>query len=442
MRNRRSKDNGYDGKMARAKALSRRSVLKGAAAAVGVAAASSVSGFPTIWAQDIKDIKLRSIGGAWSHFGLLENMANEALDFSVKLTAVSLPDIQTRALTQTNSSDLFEAHIIQMPFIWFSGKFRAWDTTKLPNWGKVVDHYKASGKIWPDAWYGQGKNPSTMVTTSGEFATDFTTADSTQWATYHAALHNADTVGIRPDLIGRPIDSWKELINPEINGKAALVSFPGVGLMDAAMAFEAAGMWTYSDKGNMSRDDIDFSIDNLVKLKKDGHWRALWSSFNQSVQLMSSGEVVIQSMWSPAVTAVRSQGIPCIYRDLQEGYRSWTDGHVLAKHVDGKKLGAAYDYATWYHSGPVGAMFARQGYYVVTPENTKKVLPAAEWDFWFEGKAATIDIYDPFGNLLEKPGTIRDGGSYKNRMGRVAVWDTLMDENEYLTDRWNEFVSA
>ena len=87
-------------------------------------------------------------------------------------------------------------------------------------------------------------------------------------------------------------------------------------------------------------------------------------------------------------------------------------------------------------------MFARQGYYVVTPENTKKVLPAAEWDFWFEGKAATIDIYAPFGNLLEKPGTIRDGGSYKNRMGRVAVWDTLMDENEYLTDRWNEFVSA
>ncbi len=134
MRNRRSKHNGYDGKMARAKALSRRSVLKGAAAAVGVAAASGVSGFPTIWAQDIKDIKLRSIGGAWSHFGLLENMANEALDFSVKLTAVSLPDIQTRALTQTNSSDLFEAHIIQMPFIWFSGKFRAWDTTKLPNW--------------------------------------------------------------------------------------------------------------------------------------------------------------------------------------------------------------------------------------------------------------------------------------------------------------------
>ena len=97
-----------------AAALSRRSVVKGVAAAAGVAAASG--GFPTIWAQDIKDIKLRSVGGAWSHFGLLEDMANEALDFSVQLTAVSLPDIQARALTQTKSSDLFEAHIIQMNF--------------------------------------------------------------------------------------------------------------------------------------------------------------------------------------------------------------------------------------------------------------------------------------------------------------------------------------
>ena len=27
---------------------------------------------------------------------------------------------------------------------------------------------------------------------------------------------------------------------------------------------------------------------------------------------MASGEVVIQSMWSPAVAAVRAKGIPCI----------------------------------------------------------------------------------------------------------------------------------
>ena len=41
---------------------------------------------------------------------------------------------------------------------------------------------------------------------------------------------------------------------------------------------------------------------------------------------MASGEVVIQSMWSPAVTAVRSRGIPCYYVPLKEGYRAWGVG--------------------------------------------------------------------------------------------------------------------
>ncbi len=442
MGKRKSTHNGYGYKMARAGAFTRRSVLKGTAAAAGVAVATGVSGFPTIWAQDIKDIKLRSIGGAWSHFTLLENMATEALDFTVQLTATGMQDILKRAITQTKSSDLFEPPFLQMRSIWPTGKFQAWDTTKLANWDAVVDLYKGPGKIWPDAWFGQGQNPSMVGTTSARLGTDFVKAGSTQWVTNHPVLHNADTLGIRPDLIGRPIESWSELINPEFSGKAALVSFPTIGLMDAAMAFEAAGMITYSDKGNMTREEIDFSVEHLIELKNKGHFRALWSSFNQSVQLMVTGEVVIQSMWSPAVTAVRAQGVPCIYQDLKEGYRSWTSGHVLPRHVEGKLLDAAYEYVTWYHSGPPGAMFARQGYYVVTPDNTKKHLPAAEWDFWFEGKPATVEIKDPFGNLMEKPGTVRDGGSYKNRMGRVAVWNSVMDENEYLTDRWNEFITA
>ena len=423
--------------------VSRRTLLKGTAAVAGVAAATQLSGgFPTVWSQDIKDLTLRSTGGPWSHFQLLENMANEALDFTVQLTPVGLDEIQKRGLTQTGSSDLFEPAYLQMKFFWPTGKFMPWDTTKLPEWDKVVDLYKGPGKIWPDAWFGQGQNPSTVSYTSGPDGRDFVEPGSTQWLTAHPVLHNADTLGIRPDLIGRPIDSWAELINPEFAGKAALVSFPTIGLMDAATAFEAAGELTYGDKGNMTQEEIDYSVDRLIQLKNDGHWRALWSAFNESVQLMVNGEVVIQSMWSPAVTAVRAQGVPCIYQDLKEGYRSWTTGHVLPNHLEGKMIGAAYDYVTWYHSGPVGAMFARQGYYVVTPENTRKVLPEAEWDFWYEGKPATVEIYDPFGNLMEKPGTIRDGGSYKNRMGRVAIWNSTMDENKYLTKRWAEFIAA
>ena len=46
---------------------------------------------------------------------------------------------------------------------------------------------------------------------------------------------------------------------------------------------------------------------------------------------MASGETVIQSMWSPAVTAVRTKGIPCIFQPLKEGYRAWASGFCLPK---------------------------------------------------------------------------------------------------------------
>ncbi|TPQ24829.1 ABC transporter substrate-binding protein, partial [Bradyrhizobium guangdongense] len=50
-----------------AKKLSRRTLLKGAAAVAGAAAGSDViRGFPTIWAQEIKDIELRHVGVSYS----------------------------------------------------------------------------------------------------------------------------------------------------------------------------------------------------------------------------------------------------------------------------------------------------------------------------------------------------------------------------------------
>jgi putative spermidine/putrescine transport system substrate-binding protein len=420
--------------------VSRRAMLKGTAAVAGLAAGTAIGGFPTIWAQD--DITVRTVGMAVSNMPQLEEMANEALPFKVQQTAAQIPDIIARGLNQPEGADLFEPPFMLMRAMWPTGKFQAWDTTKLPMWDNVVGLYKESGKIWEDSWYGDGQNPSQVINTSDQNAKDFVEPGSTKWITNHPVLHNADTLGIRPDIIGRPIDSWKELINPEFAGRAALVSFSQIGLMDAAMAFQANGEREYANKGNMTQDEIDFSVDRLIELKKDGHWRVLWSTFNESVQLMVSGEVVIQSMWSPAVTAVREQGVSCIYQDLKEGYRSWSLGHMMPNHLEGKKRDAVYDYVTWYHSGPAGAFFAKQGYYVVTPDNTQKHLPEAEWDFWFEGKPATVDIYSPFDKLMEKVGAVRDGGSYKNRMGRIAVWNSVMDENEYLTERWNEFMAA
>ena len=37
---------------------------------------------------------------------------------------------------------------------------------------------------------------------------------------------------------------------------------------------------------------------------------------------------------------------------------------------------------------------------------------------------------------------MRDGGSFYDRMGSVACWNAVMDENQYMVRKWNEFIAA
>ena len=208
------------------------------------------------------------------------------------------------------------------------------------------------------------------------------------------------------------------------------------------MAVEARGDVKYGNKGNMTKDEIDKTISLMMDIKKSGQFRSFWGSFDQSVNLMASGEVVIQSMWSPAVTAVRTRGIPCVFQPLKEGYRGWGYTFGIMKHLSGLQLDCAMEYANWYGSGFQGAFIARQGYYSAQPETVKKYLTEAEWDYWYGGKPAATDIVDPYGKVVEKAGRTRDGGGFWQRMGNIAVWNSVMDEDRYLTRRWNEFITS
>ena len=59
-----------------------------------------------------------------------------------------------------------------------------------------------------------------------------------------------------------------------------------------------------------------------------------------------------------------------------------------------------------------------------------------------DGKPAAKDLADPFGTIIIKKGDVRTGGSYWNRYSKIAVWNSLMDENDYLVKRWTEFLTA
>ena len=415
----------------------RRKLLKGAAATV---AAGTITGAPMIWAQNIKDVTLRQFGTGVSNLNDVANKVKEDLGFTLEMTALDSDSVTQRAATQPKSFDIADIEYWICKKVWPAGNLQAMDVSKIENYDKIVGIFR-DGKLTPDSTIAQGTAPHTVGFVDGPDGTSFVDEES-GWMTLIPTIYNADTLGIRPDLIGRPIDSWAELLNPEFKGKASILDISSIGIMDAAMVCEAMGEITYGDKGNMTRDEIDQTMDIMIEAKRNGQFRAFWKSFDESVNLMASGEVVIQSMWSPAITAVRSKGIECVYQPLKEGYRSWGGGIGLSKNLSGLELDAAYEYINWYLSGWVGGYLMRQGYYSAVPETSKEFMSANEWGYWFEGKPAVEDIVNPQGVKMEGPGAVRDGGSFEERMGAVACWNAVMDENQYMVRKWNEFIAA
>jgi putative spermidine/putrescine transport system substrate-binding protein len=417
-------------------------LLQGASALAGITAGSgALTGFPTIWAQNIKDIVLRQAGSPVAAIPKIAEQANKDLGFTIQMQATENADLLNRFLSQSSAIDVGDVSIVFMKYLVGRnvlqaiplGKYKYWDQTiPLFTKGTYPDGAEAST---------QGVAPFTVLYATGPDGQKFAKGP-TEWLTGIPTITNADTLGIRPDLIGRPITSWADLINPEFKGKAALNESPTTGVIDIAMAVEARGAVKYGNKGNMTRDEIDKTIDLMIEIKKSGQFRSFWTTFDQSVNLMASGEVVIQSMISPAVTAVRTRGIPCVFQPLREGYRGWGTTLAPMSHLSGLKLDCFYEYMNWYTSGFQGAFIARQGYYSGVPENAKKFLTEAEWDYWYAGKPAATDITDPYGKLMEKAGRTRDGGAFWDRMGNIAVWNTVMDEDRYLTRRWNEFITS
>ncbi|MCC9621089.1 PotD/PotF family extracellular solute-binding protein [Thalassospira sp. MA62] len=422
-------------------AVSRRGFVKGAAVTTGAAIGSgAITGFPTIWAQNIKDITLRQFGTGVSNINAIAEKCKEDLGITLQMTALDSDAVAQRAVTQPNSFDIADIEYWICKKVFPAGTMQPMDTSKIKNYDYISKLF-ITGKLTPESEIAQGTAPHTVGFVEGADSTTFA-SEPTQWMTLIPTIYNADTLGIRPDLIDREITSWADLLDPEFKGKASILNIPSVGIMDAAMVCEAMGEITYGDKGNMTQEEIDKTIAIMIDAKNAGQFRAFWKSFDESVNLMASGEVVIQSMWSPAVAAVRSKGIECKYQPLKEGYRAWGGGIGLAKHLSGLELDAAYEYIDWYLSGWVGAYLNRQGYYSAAPETAKKYMSEDEWGYWMEGKPAEGDILSPEGKVMEQAGAVRDGGSYEERMGSVACWNSVMDENKHMVRKWNEFIAA
>jgi len=258
-------------------------------------------------------------------------------------------------------------------------------------------------------------------------------------------LHGGDAFGYLPAVgeiwpEGTP-HSWGWLFDPQLHGRVGMMNEPVLGMIEAALAVEASEGVSFADIGNLSIEEIDLIAGVLLHKKRLGHFKSIWSNYEEAARAMQRG-VVLQSMFSPATALLRAQGVPVKISVPEEGYRGWHVDLCLSAAAEGERLEAAYAYLNWWMNGWGGAMLARQGYYFVLPEMARQHLSAAEWDYWYAGRPASEPLRNQFGDLAIPEGDLREGGSHSERMSRVRVWNTFMDEHNYLVRRWNEFLSA
>src|SRR5216684_3979811 len=370
--------------------VSRRAVLKGAAGAVGLAAGSgAITGFPYVQSAEPK--VLRYLGTAVNEGDEVSKKCLADTGIKIEYITATTDDVTKRVITQPNSFDVLDTEYFSLKKLVPSGNIFALDAKKIKEFDNITPVF-TKGELPNGKKIGaQGTAPWKVLYLEGANSKTFSKTP-TEFVTLIPTVYNADTLGIRPDLIKRPIGSWAELLNPEFKGKASILNIPSIGIMDAAMVVEATGQHQYADKGNMTKAEIDLTMKILTEAKKAGQFRAFWKDFNESVNLMASGEVVIQSMWSPAVTKVRTKGIPCVFQPLKEGYRSWASGFCMSKGVTPKQAEWVYEFVNWYLSGWAGAYLNRQGYYSAVLSTAKAKMQPYEWAYWMGGKPAEKDI--------------------------------------------------
>jgi putative spermidine/putrescine transport system substrate-binding protein len=411
----------------------------------------------------------------------IAKQASKDLGFTVKPILAPSEKQPQIAITSPDTFDVFGGYNYQSLLVWPSGGLQPVDTRRIASWNQFYKLF-TQGKLNPASTrctFGQGNAPFRTIFvdpdgSSGLPAYNQGPASNKQivrwigdngkpiggkaqprWIVGPAAHFNADSMGYNADVIKkRPTQvSWAELLNTRWKGRVSLLRDPGIMTQDAAAAVGALGVLKIKDYGNPTKGEIDRLFKIMSKYKQQGQFRAFWSAFTDSVNFMVSKEVVIESMWSPAVALVKAAGVNVLYAAPPEGFRGWCSAEGISSRVtDPAKLQACYDYLNWNYNGFLGAVIMRQGYYIA---NGTRLLPwiksaagkkygftPAEYDYWWGGKAAPRDLPGITGKVGDiKKGERREGGAFQQRICKYISWNSYPRESVYLVKRVNDFLA-
>lgn len=388
------------------------------------------------------DVTLRVLGTSVTQLKVIQDAVRSDLGFSIEIEVLGGVATQQKGILRPEAYDIYDQWFHSIDLLWTAGSLQPIKIERLDSWDYVGELTK-TGAIEKSVNLGAGSRPMDIQYVQDDGALG---SLPSQEISAVPTVHNADSFSYDPRYLPSGCDvraeSWSWLLDKNWRGKIGLNTDPSIGIADMILAARAMNLMDFEEICNKSINEIDVLVDELIVLKQRGQFRGFWSTIQESVEFMQKSKGMIGGIWSPAAIELRARGIPIRVAAPVEGYRAWHSSLCLSSHLPPEKTDAAYSYLNWWLSGKPGAILARQGFYSSTLEMTRKCLSEAEWDYWYAGLPATEVLLDPHGRKIISKGEIREGGSYRDRMSNIVLWNTLMDEQNYLVRRWNEFLSA
>ena len=190
-----------------------------------------------------------------------------------------------------DQSDIFHPYSGWLQFYVDNGLVEEIDTSKLTNWDKVPDNFKALGQI-------NGKQY-------------FIPWD---WG-FTSILY-------RTDKVPEGIDSWAALMDPKYKGH--------ISMWDDGPGAVTVSAYIHGYKETAVTDE------QLAAIKKE--WIAqrdlnlfYWAGEPELVEGMTSGDVWVAYAWQGAYATLLAKGVPVAYANPKEGRNSWVGVYGIRK---------------------------------------------------------------------------------------------------------------
>ncbi len=388
--------------------VSRRQFLaRAAAGGIGLAVAGGVAGrWAPAWAAKgtvtLADVGVGDPGGDWSKF-------SGPTGWDVKLVAMgNAPSGVLNVLIAGGGTQIYDiVNIVggmQKPLV-ENNLIEALDTSRMPNWGKdtYIREFLSPGKPGFDFIGYKGKVYGVPTVLQG------------------------DSFAYLPEKTG-PLDSYGALFDPKWKGYVALEdNFTTTG-QKTALYLQKNKLASIKDPSNMTPAEIKTVIDFLIEKKKAGQFRVIWSSFEQSVNLLTSREVYVMDCWEPMVFVAKKKGVNAVYAAPKEGYLLWAMAAYIVKNPKRSKEQekAAYELLDFMLGGWYGAKITLSRGYMTNPAAAPYAKSASkEFSPAESQEIAAIDA-----NVRKK---FHFGGTWQNR------WPTHVEVYE---SEWARFKAA